>query len=252
MPVTTREEGSVRIITLDWPESRNALDAERLARVIEAITDADDGTAKCVVLTGNGAFCAGANLGSVEEGGAQDSDRRQAVEGIAQSIVRVLLDCQIPTIAAIDGAAVGMGMDIALACDHRFIGPEGFLLQGWGRLGLIPGTGGELLLRRLNPTVLWRLLADQPRLGPAEAESLRLGSPGEPTAIDAAIELATNLAGLPRTTLSVYVELFRAEVRAQLPAHLDLCARAQAELLADPELGTRIAALRERGGRSPS
>ncbi|MCU1496475.1 MAG: Enoyl-CoA hydratase / carnithine racemase [Acidimicrobiales bacterium] len=236
----------VAVITMDWPENRNALTEARITEVVTALADARDGAARCIVLTGNGAFCAGADLGAVQDGGAEDEERRTTVESVAQSIVKTLVfDCPIPVLAAVDGPAVGMGLDIALACDDRLIGPDGWLLQGWGRLGLLPGTGGELLLRRLNPSLLWRLLAEQPRIGPEEAERLGLGTAvAGRSALEAAVARARQLALLPRATLSVYVELSRASLRQELPDHLARCAALQGSLLGDPELVARAAALR--------
>jgi len=107
------------------------------------------------VLTGNGAFCAGGNLrGAVERSDLDTSERRQMVYAAYQGVVRALVDCPVPTVAAVDGPAVGMGFDLALACDSRFVGPDGWCQQGWGRVGLVPGTGGELLLRLRAPNAL--------------------------------------------------------------------------------------------------
>ena len=61
-------------------------------------------------------------------------------------MIRTLMAVPVPTIAAVDGAAVGMGMDLALACDSRFIGTTGWMRQGWARYGAIPATGGLVFL----------------------------------------------------------------------------------------------------------
>ena len=86
------------------------------------------------MLTGNGALCAGGNLrGAVERAGMPEDERRRLVYGAFQGLVRAIIDVPVATIAAIDGPAVGMGFDLALACDSRFVGPDGWCQQGWGR-----------------------------------------------------------------------------------------------------------------------
>jgi len=166
MGVTTERVGSAAVIVLDWPERRNALGPDEALEVTAALREAASPPEVCgLVLTGNGAFCAGGDLrGAVERSAMPEDERRRLVYGAFQGLVRALVDVPVATVAAVDGPAVGMGFDLALACDSRFVGPDGWCQQGWGRVGLVPGTGGELLLRRLAPSALWALLEDQPRL----------------------------------------------------------------------------------------
>jgi 2-(1,2-epoxy-1,2-dihydrophenyl)acetyl-CoA isomerase len=244
--VRVERDGAVAIVTLDNPEVRNALDLATVTELSEAVGGlAEDRSVFGLVLTGNGAFCAGANLrGVVSRSTSSSDERRGAVEEVAQGLIRTLVACPVPTVAAIDGAAVGMGMDIALACDSRFLGPSGWLMQGWGRVGLIGGTGGDLMLRLLNPTIAWKLIVEQPRVGGADAERWGLGEAvAEGTAREAAIRRVHDLARLSRQSLEDYVILHRAELRRLLDDHLRTCAAMQAELLADPEFSTRVARL---------
>jgi enoyl-CoA hydratase/carnithine racemase len=134
-----------------------------------------------------------------------------------------------------------MGFDLALACGSRILGPEGWCMQGWGRIGLVPGTGGELLLRSLNSGVLWRLLAEQPRIDGAQAEAWGLGEAAvSGTALELSLERMAKLGELPREVLMAYVSLSRSELRARLDQHLAACAEIQAHLMGDAALSHRV------------
>jgi enoyl-CoA hydratase/carnithine racemase len=236
MPIRTERRAGVAVVTIDLPEKRNALappDAVELAAAISA-AGADDVAA--VVLTGKGAFCAGGDLKAFAEISATRSagEIEAHVYRDVQSVLRALRDSPVPTIAAVDGPAVGLGLDLALGCDMRFVGPKGVLVQGWARAGLIAGTGGVALLQRLNPGVLWRLLATQERLDAAAAERMGLAEVGDPSALDAALHRADQLTALPRPVGRAYAELSRSD-RWPDDAHFAACARYQAGFIASEE-----------------
>ncbi|HXY91596.1 MAG TPA: enoyl-CoA hydratase/isomerase family protein, partial [Acidimicrobiia bacterium] len=209
----------------------------------DAITAAVTPDVCGLVLTGNGAFCAGGNLrGAVDRSDLSPGERRQVVYAAYQGVVRALVDCPVPTVAAVDGPAVGMGFDLALACDSRFVGPEGWCQQGWGRVGLVPGTGGELLLRLRAPGALWPLLEEQPRLDAAALAAMGLAEPvTEGTARGRAIARVERLSTMSREALEAYVALHRAELRVLLPSHLERAVERQLALLASPDFAARVA-----------
>lgn len=240
----SRQDGTT-LVTLDWPEKRNALDVDQMSDLSAALEEAAGGDTSVIVLTGNGAFCAGANLRKVTSRSAlSETERRSLVENVAHRLIRAVVDAPIPVIAAVDGPAVGLGFDLALACNCRLIGPRGWMMQGWGRIGVIPGAGGELLLRLLNPSILWRLLEQQPRITGPEAERWGLGEAvSSGSALDAALGRATALADLPRETVLAYTSLHRSTLRRELPAHLAECAEVQPRLLASPAVAERVARL---------
>lgn len=245
MGVRIEREGPAAILVFDWPEARNAMGPEETKIVAAALsTIADDAEVCGVVVTGAGsAFCAGGNLkGTASREGMDPEERRKIVYSAFQSMIRGLVAVPVPTVAAVDGPAIGMGMDIALACDSRFIGPNGWCMQGWGRVGFVPGTGGELFLRLKAPDILWRILETQPKIDGAMAETLRIGeSSGEISARDRAVARIKALAVNSREPLEAYVRLSRSDLRDRLEAYLDAAAREQMKLLASPTLKERIA-----------
>jgi enoyl-CoA hydratase/carnithine racemase len=241
--VLVERVGAAAVVVLDWPEQRNALGPDESLELTNAIDAAVIPEACGLVLTGNGAFCAGGNLrGAVDRADLDPDERRQIVYAAYQGVVRALVNCPVPTVAAVDGPAVGMGFDLALACDSRFVGPDGWCQQGWGRVGLVPGTGGELLLRLRAPGALWALLEEQPRLDAAALATLGLAEPvTERTARERAVTRVERLSTMSREALEAYVALHRAELRALLPAHLERAVERQISLLASPDFAARAA-----------
>jgi len=233
---------SAAIVTMNWPERRNALDPERATEVAGAIGEAASLDVAAVVVTGNGAFCSGGDLRyfAALAATATPEDVADQVYGRVQALTRALRDSPLPTIAAVDGAAVGLGLDLALSTDQRFAGPRAAFVQGWGALGLIHGTAGFAFLERERPGVAWRLLATQERVDREAAVELGIAERGEPTALEAAVERAGRLAALPRATREAYVSLAR-EVRWPSDDYFRRCADVQSRLLVSEEFQTAAA-----------
>jgi enoyl-CoA hydratase/carnithine racemase len=232
MGVSIETVGEAAVVTLRWPEQRNALGPAEAREVAEAIAEAGSARPGAVVLTGEGAFCAGGDLRTFAELSAryEPAQIRERVYGNVQAMIRNLRDAPAPTIAAVDGPAVGLGMDLALACDVCFVGPQGWMRQGWGRAGLISATAGTWFLERNRRGSIWPLLAEQPRIGQAEAVATGLAEAGEPSAREAAVARAEMLAAQAPGTLAAYADLAR---RANWPDddYLDRCADYQSEFI---------------------
>jgi 2-(1,2-epoxy-1,2-dihydrophenyl)acetyl-CoA isomerase len=237
--VRVTREDHCAIVELDWQASRNALGPDEVVELADAIDAAGrlDGIA-AVVIAGRGkAFCAGGDLKKISELTADLSGEQitDVVYTRFHSLVRALRAVPVPTIAAVDGAAIGLGMDLVLACDIRLIGDSGYLAQGWAQAGLITGTGGAAFLERLRPGLTWQLLSQEPaRLDAARASSLGLAEAMDGSALDAARLRAATLALLPAPTLRGYVELER-PLRWPTGEFLADCARLQGSLLASEE-----------------
>ena len=199
MPIVMDVRGSASVVTLDFPQKRNALNADDAVELVDVLRRASAAAAEAessaLILTGNGAFCSGGDLPYFAALGATHTAEqvRTTVYTKMQDVVRALFECALPTIAAIDGPAIGLGMDLALACDMRFIGPQGYLMQGWARAGLIAGTGGVGFLARLAPAQFWSLTTEQTKVGMEAAVASGLGQPGDPDALTAALARAERI-----------------------------------------------------------
>lgn len=152
-PVRIERDGDIALVTLDRPERRNALNsgaARALADAIEATADS-----RAVILTGaGGAFCAGGDLDELEKWSDLDpADIAEKLYQAYQGMILAIRSSSAVVIAAVDGPAVGAGLDLALACDLRIASTRARFGQVWVRLGVIPGTGGAWLTQALiGPT----------------------------------------------------------------------------------------------------
>lgn len=141
--VRLEADGGLRIVTLDDPDKRNSIDAAmRLELLHTFLAVRDDPDAAALVVTGEGtAFCGGADLpaifGDTSRTVAQLRDDLQDV----YACFLVLRSMQIPTIAAVQGPAVGAGLNLAMACDLRVVGPRAKLAATFSQIGLHPGGG---------------------------------------------------------------------------------------------------------------
>jgi len=228
-------ESDAAVVTFDWPEKRNSLNPEDADQIVDAIEEAGRSDVGLVIVTGNGAFCSGGDLPAFAEISATHTPEqvRDTVYSRMQRIIRAFQHCPLPTAAAVDGAAIGLGLDIALAADMRFVGPRGWFRQGWANAGLIHGVGGIGLLRRLDGSLLWRLLADQERIDADLAAQLGLGEKAEPTALDAARVRAAKLAAHPGHLLESYARLAREDWPSD--GHFDTAADIQGQLIGSAE-----------------
>jgi enoyl-CoA hydratase len=141
----------VATITLDAPRRRNALTPEMATELVAALDEADgDPEVGAIVLCGGASFCAGADRGLLREVGADPSEdvRFRAIETIYSAFVRVG-ETRVPTIAAVRGAAVGAGINLALAPDLRVVATDARLISGFTRIGIHPGGGHYVLVHRL-------------------------------------------------------------------------------------------------------
>lgn len=142
-------KGPIATVTLNRPSTKNALNTELVAALGGALPELTrDRTIRVVVLTGaGGAFCSGADLKSGMTG-ADTGLLDQRIDEM-HAIIRLMVGAPQPFVAAVDGAAVGFGCDLALACDLRVMSTRAYLQEIFVKIGLMPDGGGTYWVQRL-------------------------------------------------------------------------------------------------------
>lgn len=191
--LTRHEDGYVVELALDRPQAMNAVSTEMAHALRETTASlAADPQVRCVVVTSTHpkAFCVGADL--KERNSFTDADL-MAQRPVARAAYRGVLDLPMPTIAAVEGFALGGGCEIALSCDMIVAGAAATLGLPEVSVGVIPGGGGtQLLTRRIGWSKACRLIFTAARLTADEA--LEVGLADEVTPAGAARERALEMA----------------------------------------------------------
>jgi len=152
--VVISKEDYIAKITLSRPERLNAFNRQMEEELIEALADVhEDKDIKVLVLTGAGrAFCSGGDVSEnmAEEYGGTAQKVSDTFHHIYNGIILQLFNLDIPTIGMINGVAVGLGFDLALACDIRIGSENARFMVGFTRMGLTPAAGGAWLMPRVT------------------------------------------------------------------------------------------------------
>lgn len=197
-------DGAVGVITLDRPPV-NAINADLVADLGEAIEAASSPDVRAVVVTGEPHFAAGADI----KGFKADLDAGLNPGRVAEGLSLVLSGLEglaKPVIAAVKGFAIGGGLELALACDFRFLAEDARVGQGESLLGIFPGAGGTQRLPRLIGLGPAReLIYSGRQVGADEALALGIADEMHPTAtvLDAALEAARRYASGPTVALGI-------------------------------------------------
>jgi 2-(1,2-epoxy-1,2-dihydrophenyl)acetyl-CoA isomerase len=144
-------ENSVGVLTLNHPEVMNAVSAEMIGGIMGALTEAErpKNGVRCLIVTGAGrGFCAGANLQPSGSNTGQ-RDAGSVLETHYHPMLRRLRELPMPIVSAVNGAAAGVGMSIALMGDLVVCARSSYFLQAFRRIGLVPDGGSTWILPRL-------------------------------------------------------------------------------------------------------
>jgi enoyl-CoA hydratase/carnithine racemase len=212
--VLVETAGATRIITIHRPAARNALTRPVLQRVTDELQSASESAGvRCVILGGAGGhFCAGADLRQNIIDDPQMMEHLDAYMDAFHGLIKAVVRCERPTIAMMDGAAVGFGADLAFACDLRVASTHAYAQERFVRIGLMPDGGGSFWLPRLIGTArAMQLILLAERI--EAAELYRLGVVAkvvEPDSLrDATLEVARRIeAGPPLAHAAVKRALY--------------------------------------------
>ncbi|WP_228001210.1 crotonase/enoyl-CoA hydratase family protein [Nocardia australiensis] len=224
--------------TLNRPQTRNVITDEDIIGAIEDAVDAvnADLSVRAVVLTGAGTtFSSGGNVKHMQQRsgmfGGSPAQIRQGYRHGVQRIPRSISACEVPTIAAVNGPAIGAGCDLALMCDLRIASTTAVFAESFVRVGLIPGDGGAWFL----PRVVGLARANQMAFTGAAIDAGTAAEWGmvsevvEPADLLArAGELAASIAVNPPHVLRMTKKLIQEGQSQSLNGHLELAASMQA------------------------
>lgn len=239
-PVDVTDEDKLRRITINRPAKRNALDVETAAALADAVATASL-PQRAIVITGAApSFCVGGDLpalAAVAERGSLAATR--AIYSAFHGIVRAIRRSPLPVIAAVNGAALGAGLDLALCCDLRVAGPDSEFESTWIKAGLVPGMAGARLLPQIigaGPAARMLLLGS--RVDAAQALALGLVDAIAADPLAAATEMAGTIASLSYEAVSRTKAALRRGLDQGLDAELDVLGAQQGQLLDGEEFRT--------------
>lgn len=231
-------EGPVVIATLNRPDERNAISetahSEEIASFCAMVTR--DMSIRAVILTGAGkAFCAGGNIKHMQSksgmfGGSPYEQRNSYRTGI-QLIPTALYELEVPVIAAVNGPAIGAGLDLACMCDVRIAGEGAVFAESFVKLGIVPGDGGAWLLPRVIGMARASLMTlTGETINSAKALEYGLISEAVPAdqLMERAMEIARSIAANPGHATRMAKRLLREGQDMKLAPLLELSAAYQA------------------------
>ncbi|WP_027928126.1 enoyl-CoA hydratase [Amycolatopsis benzoatilytica] len=245
--IRSEHDQGVALLTVDAPNSRNALTLDLSAELAAAVGRAEaDEAVNAVIVTGAPpAFCAGADLTAL--GNATPDGLRAIYAGFL-----AVAGCALPTIAAVGGAAVGAGLNLALAADLRLVGPRAKFIPRFLDLGLHPGGGMTWMSQRvLGPQQAAALALFGESLTAEEAVRAglahRLVDGDHEALVQAARDLAAPTAAAPReVVLSTKRTMRHTSTLRSHPEAVDAEIVPQLESLSSPAFAERLAAMKAR------
>lgn len=222
--VEVEHRDDVAVLRLSRESTGNALDTAMCAAITSALGDAEADGARAVVITGQGRFFStGGDLATLREWHRWPPLRRRdwLWDG-PQSVNRALVECRLPTVAAVNGPAFGAGLDLALACDLRAAATGARLCTAYANLGVIPGDGGSwLLTRSIGTGPAMDLLLTGRVVGADEAKQLGLVTRVADDVVDEAVRLAELVGSKPGGVAAHIRQAVHASTTQSFVQHLE-------------------------------
>lgn len=250
--VLERDVDGVRVLTLNRPEALNALTLETMAELGERLERAADAAAiRVVVITGAGrAFSAGGDSAFLLElPGMSDAQIRDVVYGTFQRPIRAIRSMPKPVIAAVNGAAVGAGCELAVAADLRIASERARFGEVWTSIGCVPALGGMYLLPRIVGLTRATEMILTGEIIDAD-EALRIGLVNrvtpEDSLLDDALAVAARLAHGPAHALAAAKAAINRGLGSNLEDELRATVTAQMACFRTPDFAEGVRALAER------
>jgi enoyl-CoA hydratase len=242
--LTEIHEGVARL-TLNNPDARNSLSAPMVADIVEAMDaiEADESVGAVIVTGAGSAFCAGADLGNLRHAS------RESLTNVYEGFLRVARS-PLPTIAAVNGPAVGAGMNMALGCDVRIAATRARFDTRFLQIGLHPGGGHTWMQRRIvGPQATMAAVVFSQVLDGPESERVGLSYKCVPDAdlLDVAHAFARGAATAPRELVILAKQTINA--MASIETHAEAVSREvepQLWTMQQPWFDERIAALQKK------
>ena len=249
-PLQIKRSGSIQVWTINLPHVGNAITDKDFIAAFEAAVDAAnaDTAVGAVILTGEGKiFSAGGNVKEMADRqgmfGLDAIDQRYAYVAGIQRLPRALARLEVPIIAAVNGAAIGAGCDLAAMCDIRIASERAAFAESFVQIGLVPGDGGTWFLQR---AIGYERAAEMTFTGDRidAATALEWGLVSRVVAHDdllpTATDLATRIARNPPHTLRMAKRLLQESRTGLLESTLGIAAAMQPLAHQDPEHMRRI------------
>lgn len=252
--VLYEQQDGVVTLTLNEPETRNALSPDIIEALLSHVEriNSDLGVG-CVLLTGAGkSFCSGGNLKKIGERAAGlplPAEVRLGYRHGVQRLPMALYNLEAPLIAAVNGAAVGVGCDLAAMCDIRLAGASARFAESFLRVGLVSGDGGAWFLpRAVGLSKACEMTFTGDFVDAAEALAIGLVSRvvDDARLLEEAHAMAQRIAAQPRHALRLSKRLIRDSQRIDLPASLEMAASMQALAQHTDDHREAMAALAEK------
>lgn len=233
------QSNRIALITLNRPDAKNAFSAEMISLWEASLREArQDDAVQVIVVTGKGdTFCSGGDIRDMADGRLQSWDMKRFLWEGVHRIALTLEDLDKPVIAAINGAAMGAGLDMALMCDLRVCSDKARLAESYIRMGLVPGDGGAYFLPRLVGTSkALELFLTGDMLTPSEAQTLGIVNRVVPhdALMEETMKLAAQIAEKPPLAVRLMKRAVYQAQTSTLRSHLDYIS-SQVALLTETE-----------------